>query len=75
MITFVLFLVGLASQTILSEFEFTKNGIGIIGGAMAYRVNLIPFKVLSETYAAVFRNQDINYFIINFLGNLVMFMP
>lgn len=67
-IVFLLFLVGLASLTVLSE-------IGNFAGINFRRINVIPFKVISETYRAVFVDRRIDYFIINFLGNIVMFMP
>lgn len=71
---FVLFIVGLLSQTIIPKFEFGMNGFGIVKGGI-HQTNLIPFKVLFETYNEVFINGYINYFLINFLGNIIMFMP
>ena len=40
-----------------------------------HETNLIPFKVIVETYNEVFVNGYFNYFLINFLGNIIMFMP
>ena len=37
--------------------------------------NLIPFLVFVETFNEVFVNGNINYFLINFVGNIVMFIP
>ncbi len=71
---FVLFIVGLASQTVIPKFEFGVNGFGIIKGR-THETNLIPFKVLIKTYNEVFINGYLNYFLINFLGNIIMFMP
>lgn len=71
---FVLFIIGLASQTIIPKFEFGINGFGIVRNGV-HENNLIPFKVLFETYNEVFINGYINYFLINFLGNIIMFMP
>ncbi len=71
---FVIFLVGLASQTIITKFEFGMNGFGIVKSG-GHETNLIPFKVIIDTYKEVFVNGYINYFIINFLGNIIMFMP
>lgn len=71
---FVLFIVGLASQTIIPKFEFGINGFGIVKNGI-HKTNLIPFKVLFETYNEVFVNGYVNYFLINFLGNIIMFMP
>lgn len=71
---FVLFIIGLASQTIIPKFEFGMNGFGIVKSGK-HTINLIPFKVVFETYNEVFINGYINYFLINFLGNIIMFMP
>lgn len=75
MFVFVIFLVGLASQTIIPKFEIgSSGGISIVKNRI-HQTNLIPFKVLFETYREVFVNGYINYFLINFLGNIIMFMP
>ena len=74
LIIFVLFIVGLTSQTIIPKFESGVNGFGIVKSGV-HETNLIPFKVLFETYNEVFVNGYINYFLINFLGNIIMFMP
>ncbi|MBR4305368.1 MAG: VanZ family protein [Ruminiclostridium sp.] len=74
LLVFVIFIVGLASQTVIPQLEINENGIGIVQNRV-HKTNLIPFKVLSETYTEVFVNGYVNYFIINFLGNIVMFLP
>ena len=71
---FVMFIVGLASQTIIPKFEFGINGFGIVKTGI-HETNFIPFKVIVETYNEVFVNGYINYFIINFLGNIILFIP
>ena len=71
---FVIFLVGLASQTIIPKFETGVNGFNIVQSGI-HKTNLIPFKVLFETYQEVFVNGYINYFLINFLGNIILFIP
>ena len=71
---FVLFIVGLFSQTIIPKFEFGVNGFGIVKNGV-HKTNLIPFKVLIETYREVFMNGYVEYFLINFLGNIILFMP
>lgn len=71
---FILFLVGLASQAIFSE--IVSNGVLSFSFSFDYlRINLSLFKVVQETYIEVFINDNFNYFLINFLGNIVMFMP
>lgn len=74
LLLFILFIIGLASQTIIPKFEFGINGFGIVKSGK-HETNLIPFKVVLETYNEVFVNGYINYFLINFLGNIIMFMP
>lgn len=74
LIIFVLFIVGLASQTIIPKFEFGNNGFKIIKSGN-HETNLMPFKVIFDTYREVFENGYINYFIINFVGNIALFIP
>lgn len=75
LVIFVLFIIGLASQTIIP-----KTGIDINVGLKTNKkifsgVNIIPFKMFSDMYKEVILNGNINYFIINFLGNIAMFIP
>ena len=74
LLVFVSFLTGLASQTVIPKFEFGVNGFGIVQSGV-HTTNLIPFKVFVQTYNDVFVHGNINYFLINFLGNIVIFMP
>lgn len=71
---FVLFIIGLASLTIIPKIEFGINGVHIVKNGV-HKTNLIPFKVLVETYNEFFVHKNIDYFIINFLGNIIMFLP
>lgn len=71
---FVVFLTGLASQTIIPKFEIGVNGFSIIKNGI-HKTNIIPFTVLFETYNEVVVNGNINYFLINFLGNIILFIP
>ncbi len=64
----VLFTVGLASQTVLPK--LTQQTPGGWDG-----INLIPFHILRETYIEVTRYGNVEYFLINFLGNIGIFMP
>lgn len=74
LLIFVIFIVGLASQTVIPKIELGINGnINILKNGK-HGINLLPLKVLFETYREVFINLNINYFIINFLGNIIMFM-
>lgn len=71
---FVLWCTGTASQTIIPKFEFGISGFGIVASRI-HEVNLIPFKVIANTYREAFVNGVRSYFFINFLGNIMMFMP
>jgi len=73
-IIFVLFLIALASQTIIPKMQFTNGRLEIIG-AMQGKINLLPFKVLVDTYKEIFVYGNIRNFIIYFIGNIVMFIP
>ena len=71
---FVLFCAGLASQTVIPKLEFGAGGFGIAESGV-HQTNLIPFKVFYETFNEVFYAENINYFLINFLGNIILFVP
>ena len=72
---FFLFMIGLSSQTFMPKFEIGTDGsLSVIKNTFS-EMNLVPFKVFFDTYNEVFINGYINYFIINFLGNIIMFMP
>lgn len=59
---FVLFLVGLYSQAFAS------------GGNVQGGINLVPFTVLTDTWHEI-QHGNTAYFLINFLGNIIMFLP
>lgn len=62
LLIFILFLIGLFSQAFIPN-----NGKHI--------TNLIPFKIIYDTYNQVFNKNNINYLIISFIGNVIMFIP
>ncbi len=70
---FSIFVIGLTSQTIIPKIEITNSGINVVTKGV-HTTNLIPFKVLIDTYNQVF-NGNINALLINFLGNIIMFIP
>ena len=70
---FITFLVGLASQTIVPEIAF-DNGFYIADTGTG-NINLIPLKGLIITYVEVFHFKYLDYFLINFVGNILIFMP
>ena len=71
---FVLWCAGTASQTIIPKFEFGVTGFGIAASRI-HQANLIPFRVIANTYREAFVHGVRSYFTINFLGNIMMFMP
>ena len=65
---FAAFLTGLASQTIFPAAAVTA--------ADGYKmINLIPFRVIGETWRAVAFEGNVHSLVINFLGNIIIFMP
>ena len=71
---FVLFLVGLASLTVIPRFSFGME-IGLLGSDRPGRLNLIPGMVFLDTWRESVVGGHWLYFWINFVGNIVMFMP
>lgn len=69
---FFLFIAGLASQTIMPDFVISAGGIRIISSGIG-RVNLIPLHKLQEIKQIVFRDGYFSYFLIEVVGNVVMF--
>lgn len=67
--TFLMFLVGLASQTVLPPFQMGEDGLAIAWG-QSLRLNLVPFRIFTDSLAS-----GADYFILNFLGNIGMFFP
>lgn len=74
LLLFVIFAVGLASQTVVPKFQFGVTGFSIIKERI-HETNLIPFKVFYDTWREVITNNNLNYFLINFLGNIILFIP
>ncbi len=68
---FALCLLGLLSQTIIPELMSLLRGRPGAGS----RVNLEIFLVFRQTWDEVFRNGNVSYFFINFLGNILIFAP
>lgn len=71
---FVIFLAGLASQTVLPPFILDADGIRLAGGR-THETWLIPFRFLCYTYEDIVVRHSTYSLLINFLGNVVMFMP
>ncbi|MFX3675119.1 MAG: VanZ family protein [Paenisporosarcina sp.] len=73
-ILFFIYLVGLLSQTIIPAITITNGSIFLVNGNFQ-ATNLEFFRVLTETYNAIKYLDLWEPFFINFLGNIVMFMP
>ncbi len=72
---FFMFIIGVASQTIIPKINFGMTSIGIVNSNLFGEVNLIPGKVFVDTYRECFINHYPLYFIINFMGNVCLFLP
>ncbi len=71
-VLFLLFLVGLISQTVLPQIVIGADGtLELVRQRPGYHINLIPFR----QFADVMRAADPMYAAINIAGNIVMFMP
>ena len=74
LLLFVIFMAGLYSQAVIPKIIFERGGITIINTG-THSTNLIPFRFVAETFDCLAGNKNISYFIINILGNIIMFMP
>lgn len=68
---FCAYLAGLFYQTVVPELMAAIQGVEQQPG----RVNLHLFLVFRQTWDEVFRNGNPSYFFINFLGNILVFVP
>ncbi len=75
LVLFAIFLVGLASQTIIPKIEFGVGGLNIVNHNLESKINLIPGQVFVDTWKECVVNGYWNYLIINFIGNICMFVP
>lgn len=73
-ITFFMICIGIASQTIIPKIEFGVSS-GILNENLLGEINLIPGKVFLDTYFECIRNEYWPYFLINFVGNICLFIP
>lgn len=72
---FVMFCVGVASQTIIPKLEFGNVSAGIVNRNLLGEINLIPGMVFVDIYKECFLNHFPMYFVINVLGNICLFLP
>lgn len=74
LLLFAMFCVGAASQTVIPKLEFGGTA-PIVNGNLFGEINLIPGKVFFDTYNECVVNENLLYFIINFIGNICLFIP
>ncbi len=72
LVAFLLFLTGLASQTVIPKIILEAGKIRIIG-AEGQRINLVPLNKLLEIKEIVFSQGNYSYLLIEILGNIGMF--
>ena len=72
---FFMFAVGVASQTMIPKLEFGIVSSGIVNRNLFGEINLILGKVFVDTYRECFVNHYPLYFVINFVGNICLFLP
>lgn len=73
-VLFFMYIAGLLSQTILPAVSTNDGNVEFVNGDHK-AINLEPFRVLIETYNAIRYLNLWQPFLINFLGNIVMFLP
>lgn len=75
LLLFVLYLTGVASQTIVPEFVIINDQLQAVDlGFNPDRINLEPFNKIIETQILV-ENGNISYLFIEVFGNICMFIP
>lgn len=68
---FSLCLAGLLSQTLLADLHMAGQERAVWWS----QFNLVPFRVFADSAAQIQHNHNFGYFIVNFFGNIVMFVP
>ena len=70
---FSLCLAGLFSQTLLAGgYALGRNQARAVWWS---QFNLVPFRIFADSAAQIQRNHNFDYFVVNFLGNIAMFVP
>ena len=74
LLLFTMYCVGAASQTVIPKLEFGGSGL-IVNGNLSGEINLIPSMVFADIYRECIKNGYWSYFVINFIGNICLFLP
>ena len=70
---FAICLAGLFSQTLMvSGYELER---GRARAVWQSQFNMVPFRIFADSAEQIARNDNFGYFIVNFFGNIAMFMP
>lgn len=75
LLIFVMYCVGIASQTFIPKIEFGNTKLFLVNQNVFGEINLIPGKVLVDSYFEVIHNYNYLYFIVNVIGNISFFVP
>lgn len=73
LLIFGLYCVGVASQTFIPKLEFGRNSF-IVNQNLHGEINLIPGKFIFDLINECIRNGNSDYFIINIIGNVCIFI-
>ena len=68
---FSLCLAGLGSQSLLADLLMAGQERAVWWS----QFNLVPFRVFADSAAQIQHNHNFGYFIVNFFGNIAMFVP
>ncbi len=74
MIFFGLYLLVLACLTIIPQFTWYNGGFHILTTYKS-QINLVPFRCFYYIKVTLFKLKDPVYFIMNILGNIMIFIP
>lgn len=72
---FVMYCVGVASQTFIPKIEFGNTSSYILNQNIFGEINFIPGKVVFDTYNEINTYNNYIYFVINIIGNVCIFIP
>ena len=74
LLIFTMYCAGVASQTVIPKLEFGGSGM-IVNEDLSGEINLIPGIVFADIYRECIQNGYWLYFVINFAGNICLFLP
>ena len=74
LVVFILYMIALTLQIVTPKFIIDMNGIHIIHQDLD-NINIIPFYFFYDIYNECFVMKNYNYFFINIIGNIILFIP